>query len=597
MPTLNMEQRSYASGMNAAALPSATIRQDELSLIINGTVRNGYLRNRPGWVWKPLSFIGESAQLIFETGKYQGSSFFRSNKGNVFIYAVDGHLFSLNPQTGFVVKQTIDKPAFSDKSPHVWIQQRNKWIVAQDGVSPPAVSEGDLITQEVTPTGIPIGTLMADGWHRMVVVSPDRRRIYFSDHEMDPNSTPISFTQQTDYYATARYFEFPPSLGKIMGLAFTPFQDSSTGIGPLVVWGEAGTRAYNIAVPREQWVTSDISQTILPSVGASSFFSYADKGSQLVFRDHNGRIRTIKNAQQFEATDADITNDFPIQPLLESEDKVLAQHSRAVSFDNRVLLLTHPRRDYLADNRFNVVHKGIAVIENENLSDKQDVWSFWTGHNICALDVGNVDGEEMCLAFCRDSNGKNRIYSLTKTGNYDYVPALAGSAQKRIQMTFATPNTDFGVSIAAKKYSAGGLRMTAMRGQVDLTARWQKDGMQPAKWFDHSELHAQCMTWGKKPNCMLSFMADGANPRFVFPGLPDGLSNFYKARAIFDIHGPVQVEEMTISATPIAADAKTNASCKAAVVGTPQVRCGINLFAYDAVSAPAVEPTNLKPCP
>src|SRR5690606_21427842 len=148
---------------------------------------------------------------------------------------------------------------------------------------------------------------------------------------------------------------------------FTPFQDTSTGIGPLMVFCERGVRAYNIAVPRTQWATADISQTILPRVGASSFFAYADKGSEVIFRDHSGRIRTIRNAQQTEATDANFANDFSIWPLIHNESPEYREYSQAVTFDGRTLVLVHPTAKFLGDGRANIAHRAIAVLENESL--------------------------------------------------------------------------------------------------------------------------------------------------------------------------------------------------------------------------------------
>ena len=64
--------RSYAAGMNAAVEPAGLIRKDELALIVNGTVRNGFLETRPSFEELPLVFSGTIDQLDFINGKYQG---------------------------------------------------------------------------------------------------------------------------------------------------------------------------------------------------------------------------------------------------------------------------------------------------------------------------------------------------------------------------------------------------------------------------------------------------------------------------------------------------------------------------------------------
>ena len=595
-------QRSYAGGMNATALPTTAIRGDEVSLLVNGTVRNGFPRTRPGWHYRPLAFVTPGSQGIFENGRYQGSCFYMHPAGPRFAVAVDGRIFLVDP-TNWTVEMLTTKPVptantvsqwFSEYSPHVWMIQRNKWLIAQDGISAPVVYDGVEAVQGTGPEKVPTGTMMVDGWHRLAVVSPDRRRIYFSDHELDPNSTPISFTEGTDYFLNARYFEAPPALGRIVGLAFTPYQDTSTGIGPLVVFCERGTRAYNIAVPRSDWVTQDISQTILPRVGASSFFSYTDKGSQLVFRDHDGRIRTIKNAQQTEATDSNFSTDFEIRSLLESEDASLREYSQSVTFDGRCLMLTHPQREHLPDLRQVVYHRGVAVLENEHLSDKENVWAFWTGKRICGLEVGQVAGKDVCVAFCRDPDGRTRLYELTRSQRFDTVPAPEGIVEKRIEMLLSTPTTDFGNPVAIKKFSGGGMRLTAMRGQVDITARWQADGAPPTDWFSHSEAHPTCAQFS---DCLLTFLADGANPRFAFPAIPDKNARGYKARPILTFRGPVQVEELALVAAVIPASGVSGASCSTVQLSPARVVCDVDIFAYDAMLAPTVNQPNVTPCP
>lgn len=572
---ITLEMRSYASGMNASVLPTAGLRSDELSLLINGTVRNGYLRTRPGWHFRPISFSSSEAQYHFETGRYQGSGFFMSNYGNVFIFAVDGHVFILDPKKNMLSKAVKHQP-FSKFSPHVFIQQRNKWVIAQDGVSPPLVSDGIEATQEAVQGGVPTGTLMVDGWHRLSVVSPDRRRLYMSDHELDVNSTPISFTEG-QYFGSARYFEAPPSLGRIMGVAYTPYQDSSTGIGPLLIFCERGTRAYNVGIPRTEWVQGDISQTILPNIGACSHFAFAAKGGQLMFRDQSGRIRSIRNAQQFEATDADSPNDYAISTILDTEDTTLRQYSQAVNFDNRVLVLTHPQRFYHADGRFSVIHQGIAVLENETVSDKPDVWAFWTGRNICGMVVGNVDGQEVLLALCRDSDGKNRIYELVSDSMVDVVPGKSSPVDQQILMTWAPPITDFQTPTSPKVFKSAGMRITGLRGDLEIKGKWEMDGKQPYDWFTHKESHPACMVFGQR-DCGIGFTADGSNPALMLPAIGHN-NRFYKGRPIFQIKGQAQVEESFITCEPLEPTTTSNVNCKGVDYGG-QLQCGVDIFEY-----------------
>lgn len=596
------EYESYASGINASALPVSRIRADELPLMVNATVRNGFAETRPGWEWQSLSFFDAGGdQYTFEQGKYQGSGIFLSDSGNLAVFVVDGQVFAYNPVTGYVQKYGLSSGVapFSKFSPQAWVQQRGPWVIVQDGQSTPFRSNGITHEQVLTvaaPNGdtdpsVPTGTVMAEGWHRLFVADPSRRRIYVSDHDMDPNSTPISFTEGTDYYLNARYFEVPTALGRIMGMAFPPYQDTSTGIGPLMVFCEKGVQAYNVAIPREQWVAQDITQTILPSVGSSSFFAYSDRGADLVFRDHEGHIRTVRNAQQFQASGANFTNDFAIWPLYAKEDYSLRAYSHAATFDRRTLVLTHPQRSFLPDNRYCVVHKGIAVMENEHLSDKQDVWSFWTGLNICGIVNLPIGGEEVLLAFCRDPDGVNRIYKLTKSGMYDKTPTRG---VKRIQMTLSTSALEFGASLAPKTFNGAAVRLSKLRGELKMCGRWSADRSPPQQWFTHAENHPNCLQYGAN-QCGVAQMASGAQPRLVLQAPPK--MEFMSASMTFDIYGPASFENLRVIATETPAPDITNVSCDPVTLNPAQVLCPVDPLCYNAFEAEDAPQPVVPVCP
>ncbi len=94
----------------------------------------------------------------------------------------------------------------------------------------------------------------------------------------------------------------------------------------------------------------------------------------------------------------------------------------------------------------------------------------------------------------------------------------------------------------------------------------------------------------------LSFIADGHNPRLVFPAIKDGSSTFFKGRPIFDIDGPCQVEEMVISVDVKPTSKVNGISCKPKAQQVTKLACGIDLFAYNAHLAPTVNKPTIPPC-
>ena len=582
-PLVQLLFRSYAAGMNSAAEPSSILRDDEVGLIVNGTVRNGYIRTRPGWHEVGLSFTDMTSQYIFEQGVFQGMGFFMNGALRYYAVSVDGWLFFININTGETVRS--GSQCFSKYSHHVWFQQCNRWLIVQDGESPPVVIDGFTLSQVVVPQGVPAGTIMADGWHRLAVVTPDRQRIYMSDHENNPTTTPISFTEQNLYYGNAPWFEGPPSMGKIMGVTFVPYQDSSTGIGPMVVFFERGVRAYNIAVPRTQWTTVDITQTLLPQTGSSSFFSYTDRGSDIMFRDHDGRIRSVRNAQQtYLNSGYNMPNDSQIWSILQYEDATLRPFSRACTFDSRCLFTIFPRRRLRPDGRWAVFHDGLAVLENTHFAkDRDNVWAIWTGLPICGMATGVIGGENTLVAFSCGTDGKNRLHRLTRNESQDTVnTATNGPITRAIEMKVSTGFRDFGNIAVPKRFTAGGMRISNIVGDLSIKAEWQeKEIIKP--WFTHNETHDDLL---QTADCGLFSPTAVTNPSLIVPTPVDEVNRFFKANLHLSVTGCCTLEEMVMNAEVLDMAVTKNTRATPEPAAPPKTSCQPDLFSYDLTDNP-----------
>lgn len=570
--------RSYAAGMNAAVEPAGLIREDELALIVNGTVRNGFLETRPSFEELPLVFSGTIDQLDFINGKYQGIGFYNLGNTKVIVVAVSGYLYFVDTADFRVIRSPSQH--FSPHSEMVWMQQRNRWFIIQDGESPPCIVDGATITQEVTPGGVPCGTFMADGWHRLVVVSPDRRRIYFSDHENDPNSTPISFTEGNAYFANARFFEGPPSLGLITGIRFSPYQDSSTGIGPLVVFFEKGVRAYNVATPRSQWAITDISQTILPNTGSTSLMGYTDRGSDIMFRDHDGHIRSLRNAQQTLLNQGyNMPNDFPVWEVLRKEDATFRQFSCAATSDNRSFFAAHPYVVQNQDGSTSVVHRCLAVLENAHVAaQRENVWTIWTGIPVAGMVETQIAGDSSLVVFSCGDDGRNRLFRLTEHNKGDLMYTNGEPKRFRTEMQFDVGQRDFGNVMFLKAFPAAGVRLTNMGEHVTLKASWSSDAGR-IDWFTHEMKRGMCLTVDK---CSVFEPLPNVEASLVLPSIPKSHAQFFKAGARFKVQGACRVEELVFEADAVprakthgikATPAKTNPPLKPA--------CDLNIFSYN----------------
>ncbi len=553
------------------------LREDEFAHLENVTVRGGVPRNRPGYHWIQEYFNDPADQRIFQQGKYQGSSYYGFASGALFVYAVDGNLFGLDPVTGAVTKvNPFEGRPFSRTADFVYFEERDQHLICQDGINTPVILTGTssrlarLDRQEVA-----TGLMMADGWGYLVMADPDRRRLYISDHEADPllPNPALTFTPESLYYRDAPYFTVPRRIGRITGVKFIPWTGTDTGYGPLAVFGETGVVLYDISLPRQQWVEQDISRIVLNRTGGIGHKAIAEWGNDLWFSDQHGRIRSIQGSQLSENAKRVKFLDWRVFRYYTDlrEDPRLRRWRQMATFDSRVFCTILPDVYWINDEhpeRYNVAHRGLIVSEAQisELTDRQevDVWAgIWTGINPLAIDTGLVtsgaeeSGEEFCLILSRDSDRIHRVYRLTKEDPYDITwhKGAAGPRKKQPKWTVQLRPTDFGLAFQAKQLRHAALRLADQVGVTKVKGQWVSDSRTRAiDWFTHYGGVAECMEFG----CDLKPATTGVTPRIMAPKLVSDecdpatgsrLDAFYHGSAIFTFTGAATLKDVALVPT------------------------------------------------
>lgn len=173
MPSLFL---NFARGVNAAIHPRL-LPDGSLARLINGTVSSGFVSPRPAFIAHPHIGLDVNASRHFERGIVQGMAFYDIDRPAIII-AADGRLFSLTlgPEQSM---RCLSPRQQLRRSGRIYLCQRGPFMIAQDGFNPPVIIRGTTATQGTHPTrGVPTGSLMAEGWGRLAVVSPDRTRIF-----------------------------------------------------------------------------------------------------------------------------------------------------------------------------------------------------------------------------------------------------------------------------------------------------------------------------------------------------------------------------------------------------------------------------------
>lgn len=552
---------SFAGGMHFPEGNHHIVGKDQAELLVNGTVRNGWLAPRPAFDLQSINWVDLKAQHVFESGVIQGAAFYDSDNGPRFVFAADGYLLSYDPARREMRVVSPDKEqCFHSHAPFVYLQQRGRWMVAQDGINRPVIIDGDGSYEETDPyNGVPTGLMMADGWHRLVVVAPDRVRLFISDHEFDPSSGPLKFTDDATYYKNAKWFQVPRGLGKIVGVEFAPSFNNQEDWGPLLVFCERGIRAYQLQVPRENWTDQDIAATILPTTGGVSHHAVVPRGNDVVFSDDEGRIQTFKAAITRRDDVRLKMADQAVWPLYKAEHAGLRRWRSAMRFDDRVLVTVQPERIQRTKGRTSVRHAGMVVMEEDHLSERPFVWAgLWTGIKPTWIVSGvgktrtSEAPQEMAFAVSLDDDGVQRLYQITTRRGPDMVPA------PRPVSMWAVPRwMEWGSIFDINSFNRGSLRFSGIRGAIQIDAKWQRDNEIPQEWFTHYAAGPGCLLFS---DCAVQELASANEPNLKLPA-PARDKGFYKARPWLHITGEAQLEEGQVIVDAKLATGKSTVTC------------------------------------
>jgi len=630
---------AYTGGMNAFASNHRELGPDTLRHLVNGTVRGGWVETRPHFECMIPVFVDEADKVIWETGKIQGSGYYRFGSDAVMVYAIDGNLLAFDPISKKVTN--INPPTgapFSKYADFVYFSTRSGHLISGDGLGRQVITFGyeSRFSKSGDPNNeVPISLMMADDWGRLAVVDPDRKRIRFSNHELDPDPTysPLAFDETFDYYKGSRFFQVPDHVGKIVWIGFLPWLDTDTGTGPLCVMGERATRYYDVSIDRTQWAVQDISGTMLPNIGGLSHRAQVVRADTLIFSDQHGRIRNLKNARQDESTLSVKRFDRAVFPYFEKEPKDLRKFRIAAEWNERVIIGVQPESRWIREggipDRYNVRHRGM-VVWNGEISEMQDerdlaVWDgLWTGIYPATLDTGQfgvsgtVISTELCIALSVDADGINRPYVIREdgAGRYDIAPRDNGQlARKRIELQMTTRPLDFSsrdgdYSLLLKRLDQGVIRIgerygkTRMQGYVQSDQDWLE-----GPWFDHNTNadhdlkfgtvsrteKAECGKEVTTETCELRIGRPHHDPKIRLPhDYREGqdpihctrLTSFYKASVRLVVTGWARIEEFMFSAKKETEENTANHSPCCPEEKKRNTGCNPNYWDYHARTAP-----------
>lgn len=166
----------FSGGMNSG-VAAVLLPKNQLAYASNATVRGTFAQPRPPWVQYALDFGGNAAlEGAVYGGRWQGSAFFIPDVGDpTLMAAISGHLYQFTPlanNVATVADVTGGNPQ-SLGAVENWLWQAEKWLIWNDGVSPPVFWDNTTTTRSnfatqfsnalAAPFNIPVNTPTGTG--------------------------------------------------------------------------------------------------------------------------------------------------------------------------------------------------------------------------------------------------------------------------------------------------------------------------------------------------------------------------------------------------------------------------------------------------
>lgn len=446
----------------------------------NMTFRGGHATTRPGFRKLTESFTnpnhcydlkgnntttnvpGQEAHTIYRKGRFQCALGYAPHSGNDCIMAlIGGRLYQITPRVrDAVVSEVVFPYRNRDNLPIGYMLQAEKWFIVQDGESPAMLlndsdppRRASVTETEREKTEIPVGTIMAYGMGRVVVVVSNGRHIAFGDifgshlDKPDPADALIMFTER-NFISEGFDAAIPFHQGIATGAVFFPQLDTSTGNGQLLVFSERGANSFFLSLPREQWKTSQFQILALLTTGLRGHRSIAVANEDIWFRAEDG-VRSYRQARSEQYGWAHIPQSTNVRQFLENDSTRMLEFISSIYFDNRVLMLTspypnHATQDPWATTHFRPHHQGMVVVDFDILSSFGDRpkpawdghWTFPQGISIFQVLTASIKGVTRAFAFGVDQLGNNQLYEITMEDKDDWDNQL-------IQWELVTRKFDF----------------------------------------------------------------------------------------------------------------------------------------------------------
>lgn len=380
-----------------------------------------------------------SSEEVFLNGKFQCAHAYNPHNGEDCLMAmVGGRLFKIVPGvTDCKVTEILIKSDKDDRDvrnistrPIAYMCQADKWLIAQDGQSSAVIYDGTIARRSVTDTDadhteVPVGTIMAYGMGRVVVIVNERDVAFgdlYGSHDLpDPADSLILFTER-NFLAEGFDAAIPFTQGLATGAVFFPQLDTSTGNGQLMVFAERGATSFFLSLPRDVWKSSQFQILSLLTTGLRGHRSIAVVNEDLWFRSDDG-VRSYRQARSEPDGWAHIPQSTNVRQFLENDSEWLLKYASGIYFQNRALFTTSPMWYQGRPMHWGIVVVDFDILSSFGVSAKpawEGQWTMSSSVFPIQLVSGTFNGVTRAFIFAIDNQNRNQLFELTADDKDDW---------------------------------------------------------------------------------------------------------------------------------------------------------------------------------
>lgn len=355
--------------------------------------------------------------------------------------------------------------------PRAWMAQAEQYLIIQDGQSTPLIFDGASLRRSRLGEPhyeVPVGTAMAYGMGRLVVVRPHKRSYVIGDI-VHGGTEVIQFTE--DNYLNEGGDVNVPVQGDITSVQIVAQLDRSTGHGDLMAMTPYGAASAKIGEKRDTWKDIQFQQVAMLGSGPVSHNSVVQVNGDFFYRSRDG-IRSLAMTRR------DFQSSWATTPLSREVNRTLSFDSRnwldfcdATLFDNRLLVLCNQ-----TPVRNGAYHRGIIALDFDLISsmDQKQPPAYdgvWIGLNATAIVADDFPTGPRCFIFHRNSSGKNELWECLRSSTGK------DNGTNRIEWSIEGPTLlrNGSQAISLKRLANGDVSLEGMFGDVDVDVKFRPD--------------------------------------------------------------------------------------------------------------------------